>query len=335
MNDNVLVCPSCGAPTSNHLNCEYCGSMLVRFVDNNIDILSTHYVKADNLLPGLAEEIQTNFLYQKQNENKNIITSLCFVNNFLSDYFDAFPVRDTGFFKQYLTHVPSIERSSKIKDENGMIVFPEASEHALALRISIYESWREKKLRERFKKLKQYPLFIQRHIEKCPDPAGSVFDVDRYDYFIDFGCDVKGAAVLYSEILREVYLINEYSDISFKTQIIEEPEFRSTSAKPLIPSFSDGFGPLCASLLRVALESFPMVAFLGLLYYLFFFIYNLKRLYQSSASLSKLEVIHFGVSVVAFWGTFIIGDFDLILLGIVGYLLFYVVYLVMYMERNR
>ena len=38
MEANVIKCPNCGASSTNHTNCEYCGSLLVRFVDKGIDL---------------------------------------------------------------------------------------------------------------------------------------------------------------------------------------------------------------------------------------------------------------------------------------------------------
>lgn len=39
----AIVCPNCGANATNHENCEYCGSLLVRFVDQNIQYNEDNY----------------------------------------------------------------------------------------------------------------------------------------------------------------------------------------------------------------------------------------------------------------------------------------------------
>ena len=59
-----LVCPHCGANTTNMQNCEYCGSLLVRFVDKGIDISNTSYNNGDNIFPGLLTELRNNLTLQ-------------------------------------------------------------------------------------------------------------------------------------------------------------------------------------------------------------------------------------------------------------------------------
>ena len=39
----TIVCPNCGANTTNHENCEFCGSLLVRFEDKNIEFDEDNY----------------------------------------------------------------------------------------------------------------------------------------------------------------------------------------------------------------------------------------------------------------------------------------------------
>ena len=49
MEANVIKCPNCGASSTNHTNCEYCGSLLVRFVDKGIDLSTTSYLTNDKV----------------------------------------------------------------------------------------------------------------------------------------------------------------------------------------------------------------------------------------------------------------------------------------------
>ena len=62
----ALVCPHCGANTTNTQNCEYCGSLLVRFVDKDIDISNTSYLSGKCEYPGLLTELKNNLKLQKE-----------------------------------------------------------------------------------------------------------------------------------------------------------------------------------------------------------------------------------------------------------------------------
>ena len=80
-----IVCPNCGANTTNHSNCEYCGSLLVRFVDAQIDVMQTPYADNTIVLPGLVEELRKNLAAQKsvinQSEEQSWVATDMFVYN--------------------------------------------------------------------------------------------------------------------------------------------------------------------------------------------------------------------------------------------------------------
>ena len=40
----TYTCPNCGAQITNTRNCEYCGSLLVRFAVHGIDVTKTEYM---------------------------------------------------------------------------------------------------------------------------------------------------------------------------------------------------------------------------------------------------------------------------------------------------
>lgn len=55
----MLTCPNCGAAATNHKNCEYCNSLLVRFVEKGIEIDQSRYGKDAWVFPGLNEMLET------------------------------------------------------------------------------------------------------------------------------------------------------------------------------------------------------------------------------------------------------------------------------------
>ena len=82
MTEQLLKCPNCGANATNHENCEYCGSLLVRFVEKGIDLTKTTYMTNDNVFPGLTEELHANLRLQKQYPNQSVVTDIYTKDNY-------------------------------------------------------------------------------------------------------------------------------------------------------------------------------------------------------------------------------------------------------------
>ena len=59
------ICPNCGANTTNSQNCDYCGSLLVRFVEKKINLSQTTYLDNTQVLPGLIKHLEQNLLMQE------------------------------------------------------------------------------------------------------------------------------------------------------------------------------------------------------------------------------------------------------------------------------
>ena len=78
----TIVCPNCGASTHNFHNCEYCGSLLVRFVRQNKAIDERRYGLGAKPLPGLEDELKKNLSLQKTcGSGFTIITNLSFASD--------------------------------------------------------------------------------------------------------------------------------------------------------------------------------------------------------------------------------------------------------------
>ena len=69
MEAKVIKCPNCGASSTNHTNCEYCGSLLVRFVDKGIDLTTTSYLTNDKVYEGLIDALQQNLERQELSDS--------------------------------------------------------------------------------------------------------------------------------------------------------------------------------------------------------------------------------------------------------------------------
>lgn len=175
MEKNVVKCPNCGANATNHTNCEYCGSLLVRFADKGIDVDNTIYHNKNNIFPGLIEELQKNLQIQRiHSEDNALIQTLIFWIN---------------------------------KDGEGQGIFVQSDEtpnSCNSLTISLdftqkyeYDNSEVDSQFSRFTRLDSFPLF-KPHYVQSEEEYIRTFDVN-------FGQDAEGAALLITEILIKVY----------------------------------------------------------------------------------------------------------------------------------
>ena len=72
----TYTCPNCGAQITNTRNCEYCGSLLVRFAVHGIDVTKTEYMNDDYVFPGLKEELEKNLKLRKEHPGMNVVTDI-------------------------------------------------------------------------------------------------------------------------------------------------------------------------------------------------------------------------------------------------------------------
>ena len=183
----TLTCPNCGAAVTNHSNCEFCGSLLVRFVDKGIDLSKTTYLNDNATFKGLAEALQRNLELQSQT-TESVITDIYDGNIFMT----------------------SVLRSGKARwsDKNEMKL--SASSHGLIVTTLFGED--DQEYHDRFKQLDSFHLFNAH--------AGVNNDGDRFiEYAIDFGSDADGAARVLSEILTKVWLRSIDTTLSYHTNV--------------------------------------------------------------------------------------------------------------------
>ena len=200
MEEKLLKCPNCGANATNHQNCEYCGSLLVRFVDKGIDLSKTNYTSNAEVFPGLIQHLQQNLRMQgpstlvgtdvfrelgKQEEKSDgyvlavIQTNICIWHD--GQYF-----KKTGSNKG-LCIILRFVTALNVNDEEDTLKFNQKEDAKLS----------------RFERLESFPLFVP---HTCyADEIGQKWRIR--EYAIDFGQDAEGAARLVSEILQKVYQI--------------------------------------------------------------------------------------------------------------------------------
>ena len=218
MDANVIKCPNCGASSTNHTNCEYCGSLLVRFVDKGIDLSTTSYLTNDKVYEGLIDALRQNLDRQELSDSA-IETGI---------FYKSSP---TVKLSRKRHGVATVFRSGsttwsdgdpiKLGDKNrGLVIKFSFDIHAERNDVS---DERIEKQHQEFRALGAFPLFTP-HTGIYMRP-GSSSRFRSQEYAIDFGQDVEGAARLISEVLSKVYGIPEDAQLIYlgeKEQMVEE-----------------------------------------------------------------------------------------------------------------
>lgn len=204
----TYVCPNCGANTTNAQNCEYCGSLLVRFVEKGIDLTATTYTSNDAVFPGLIAELQKNLRLQEVTE-ESVVTDI-----WTAKYTDD----DNG-------NCGCVLRSGRCSwyDGTDMNLNDEEKGLVISLEFSTYvnsgnETFNANVLsqQKRFEQLKSANLFTKNicyYTDQWGDKRKGV------QFAIDFGCDAEGAARLISEVLNKVYEIDLSESMEYYTKV--------------------------------------------------------------------------------------------------------------------
>ena len=216
MEANVIKCPNCGASSTNHTNCEYCGSLLVRFVDKGIDLSTTSYLTNNKVYEGLIDALKQNLDRQELSESA-VETGI---------FYKSSP---TVKLSRKRHGVATVFRSGsttwsdgdpiKLGDKNrGLVIKFSFDKHADGNDVS--DERIDRQLQD-FKSLASFPLFTS-HYGIYMRPGSS----SRYrsqEYAIDFGHDVEGAARLISEVLSKVYGIPDDAQLVYLGEEEEVP----------------------------------------------------------------------------------------------------------------
>ena len=222
----VTRCPSCGASTTNFINCEYCGSLFVRYshAGLNADEIfkpnpDTADVSIDQDLKkpfgnfggfafgGLKEAFDKNLSLQKQD---TFIVTDVFIDE------DSKQNNKQGFIKKLFSKPASNPIIIQIVESTGMGYFDNPSFPGLAIHIPFMKGDNGEFSNEtglgddiplsKFEKMKESVLFETRDASD-----------DCIDKIIDFGNDSRGAAYLVSKLLVEFFGISKIKKIKTTT----------------------------------------------------------------------------------------------------------------------
>ncbi len=196
-------CPNCGASITNTENCEYCGSLLVRFVKRGIDLSKTSYLSNDRVYPGLIENLKRNLQLQDTYLGQEFVAT------------DIFRSKEWSINDNSNGFCTSVIKLSGAIFSDGQLIFPNmigVKGLCVVWYFGTYvqqeglEEYNQKQmdLLERFKQLDSFSLFTP-HQCYHTDQWGA--QRKAQEYAINFGCDAVGAARLVSEIMEKVYQV--------------------------------------------------------------------------------------------------------------------------------
>ena len=182
-NQTTYTCPNCGATITNSRNCEYCGSLLVRFAAQNIQLNIDKYGKEGFSFPGLESELRKNLALQRQSQE--------FICTDIDD--------ETGSTNLQVARAGT---NCHEAGKTGLEIY---------LRFSKNDDM-DMAYWNAFKHLDIYNLFTYNDYSDYPGHD------DFMEYYINFGEDYSGAARLISTIVTEVYFKDpSTTSLSFNT----------------------------------------------------------------------------------------------------------------------
>lgn len=189
----TIVCPNCGANASNFHNCEYCGSLLVRYAAENKTVDNSTFGKGVHEIIGLKDELKKNLSYQKiKRDDEVVVTSIidsggnaCQVVE--TSHCNYGTGADNPFYGKYDCGVTF---RVTFETRNADASFAEKERARL--------NW--------FKNQDFYFLFTQQNL-----PVGVY-------YYLDFGEDIDNAAKLISSIIMSD--ADKSETFSFETRMV-------------------------------------------------------------------------------------------------------------------
>lgn len=238
MNVSTIICPNCGASTTNLRNCEYCGSLLVRFPMLGLSIDKKKYGSKTNLPSGLVNALQNNLDKQISGKKNNHIRTFidCPFSGFSLEIVSPqsiseltkFHVPSTFCGEYELLTMPKYQTASMNPSLLVCIRFicPNLLNKIQAPVDPLFSNFFTESIRQHqlFKALSESDLFT--HITEPLLTYGNIRYGTCDSYYIDFGADVVGAA----QILTQV--IGIYTDMSprqvklnYRTEVITDEDY--------------------------------------------------------------------------------------------------------------
>jgi hypothetical protein len=231
-----LTCPNCGANITNTRNCEYCGSLLVRFIDNNIALDEKKYGSSAFRLAGLKEALVKNLAEQDKADGQNHIHT-CIRCKELELEFEVTNPRSQAEVVQFqwaaqdyvwnLRTVPSIEFNTNERSLVVCVRFYEINSNQY-LYLNLHNDFNNfySEQHSKFKKLDIYKLFTYTTSPLLISPGGGLEMKSgvAHQYYIDFGRDIDGAAAIITQYLLNCSTMQSLRSYNLEYDLISMTE---------------------------------------------------------------------------------------------------------------
>lgn len=241
-----VECPNCGANATNLDNCEYCGSLLVRFKDLNIPIDDSRYGKKAFRYAGLADALKANLEEQGRTDGQNHISTFIRNQNLGIElqvlnpraakdiiYFNF----ESSFNQQSSYHTMPINHF--VGDEKSLIIcfrFVELKGESFDKHIAlINQEYQGRKMR--FSAMREFLLF--EYVEEKLLTEAGIKAGKCHSYYLDFGQDYEGAASVITQYLQFIYNLPQNQDILLEYEQSSQTEEEYETTVKSVKSSSD------------------------------------------------------------------------------------------------
>lgn len=204
---STIVCPNCGANTANRRNCEYCGSMLVRFVDKNIAIDQDVFGKDALSFSSVAVNLKKNLELQNELSSTDVV-----LTEIRSEGKTMYSVSGVGYLgsPEIWIYGGNITSETKYPAYPGLAGYrlaeaniPSSSEPRLLLCFAdpFYPE------SEKFRKSCYTALFSSVDIPVYRSKTGEILEErkKRLFYYLDMGQDYESAAKIITDLYQRIY----------------------------------------------------------------------------------------------------------------------------------
>lgn len=232
-----IKCPCCGGETSNYLNCDYCGSYLVRFNKRNINYEDSLLGKGAKCLQGIQEELQANIDEQINTGSQNHICSQTSFGKLTIDIKNPRAISDFVEYSlkvvNFLGHKNLYIFPDNPYDDNdiSLILVVRVLEFSESkVKSSDYMEMKQLEENQKLEWLKRTGLF--EICAKADDPILSIYGKVGvcHSFYINFGQDIVGASKAISSFLYGCSSMKD-KKLSFKRTSDKEIVYQSKIRK--------------------------------------------------------------------------------------------------------
>ena len=222
-----IVCPCCGAETSNMMNCDYCGSYLVRFIKSNHSFNDAQLGKSAECLLSIQEELQANIDEQSNTATKNHICSEISSNDYSIEIKNPRAISDYVEYKTKNENFYVLPTNPFDEDEVSIILVVRVLDfYKLTSKTSDDIKMKQLQEKQKLEWLEHIGL-----LGLCAKSDDVIISIEGnigtcHSYYINFGQDIIGATRAISSFLYGNNIADK-EKISFRRTSVQETVYQS------------------------------------------------------------------------------------------------------------